>query len=287
MEFIVRHKTIVAFVFFTLFCIISLSIKSTSLTISIEGIGSALSLPFQKGYNGIINGLGGVWRGYSEFETLRNDVKSLREKLQKYESLSEEISEIKIENKRLRTVLGLKESIPYSSVHASVISKDPDNWFRTIIINRGESDGIRINMPVIAFYGSQKAVVGKIVDVKGSISRVLPIISPEFKMGVIFQENRSPGLLRGLSASSNLCNIDYVSKTANVKFGGIIVSSEQGGVFPQGLLVGTVLKSEGIETSAYQRVIVKPALDYYSIHEVFVIKKEADKELLELFKELK
>lgn len=67
----------------------------------------------------------------------------------------------------------------------------------------------------------------------------------------------------------------------------MVLTSDQGGVFPAGLLVGTVLKTDALESSPYQRIVVKPALDYYSIDEVFIIKREPDKELLELYRELK
>jgi rod shape-determining protein MreC len=249
---------------------------------SIEGIGSAIVTPFQKAYNGIQGGVGRIWAGFSELTEVRNELQKTRDKLQQYESISEDLSEIKKENERLRTMLGMKAMIPYESISASIISKDPDNWFRTLIIDKGSSHGIRVNMPVIAFHDGQKAVVGRIVEVRGSISRILPIISPGMKLGVQLQESRYPGLLYGRSNSSNLCLIDYISRAAVIKFGDIVITSGQGGVFPEGLLVGTAIKSEVLASSAYQRVIIKPAMDYGLLEEVFIIKKEPDTEVLKL-----
>jgi len=282
-EFIIRHKSIVAFISFTLFCIISLSVQSSMFTLSSEGIISALVMPFQKAYNGMQDGVSRLWAGFTELTEVRDELRKTQARLQKYESMTDEMSEIKRENIRLRELLGMKERVEYTSIPAWIISKDPDNWFRTIIINKGSNDGIKVNMPVIAFQGGQKAVVGTVVEVRGSISRIAPIISPMVRIGVKLQESRFPGLLCGYSGNSNLCKMDYVSRAAYIKFNDMVITSGQGGVFPPGLLIGTVIKSYALESSAYQRAIVKPVIDYNLVENVFVIKKDIDKDLFEIF----
>ena len=283
MEFIIRHKSVVAFISFTLFCIISLSVQSSTFTLSAEGIISAFMMPFQKAYNGMQDGVSRLWAGFTELTEVRDELKKTQAKLQKYESMTEEMSEIKRENDRLRELLGMKERVEYKSIPAAIISKDPDNWFRTIIINKGSNDGIKENMPVIAFQGGQKAVVGTVVEVRGSISRIAPIISPMVRIGVKLQESRFPGLLCGYSGNSNLCKMDYISRAAYIKFNDMVITSGQGGVFPPGLLIGSVIKSYALESSAYQRAIVKPVIDYNLVEDVFVIKKNIDKDLFEIF----
>ena len=285
MESIIKHKAIIAFVAFSIFCIVSLSIQSSTFTISIEGLGSMLTMPFQKGYNSVQHGIHMLWAGFTELGEVRDQLKKTREKLQRYEAMTEELSEIKRENERLRQLLNLAPQVSYESVPASIISKDPDNWFRTIIINRGANDGIKINMPVIAFSGEEKAVVGKVTEVRGSVSRIMPIISTDMRLGVILQESRYPGLLTGYTANSNLSLMDYVSKSATVKFGDVIVTSGQGGVFPAGLRVGKVLKSFVTESSAYQKVVIKPYIDFNQVEEVFVIKKIPDSDIRKLLSE--
>ncbi len=276
-----------ALVSFSLFCVVSLSVQSTTFTLTFEGVISAMTMPFQKAYDGIQGGISRIWAGFTELTRVREELAITRKKLQKYEAMNEEMSEIKRENARLRSLAGMTERVEFESIPASIISKDPDNWFRTIIINRGTSDGVSENMPVIAFQGGQKAVVGKVIEARRSISRIAPIISPDVKIGVKLQEARFPGLLYGYSGNSNLCKMDYISRAAFIRFNDVVITSGQGGVFPPGLVVGTVLKSYALESSAFQRAIVKPVIDYDLVEDVFVIKKDIDKDLFELFEEEK
>ncbi len=295
MEFFDRHKSIATFISLTLFCIISLSVQGSGFTLTFEGVISWFTMPFQKGYNALHGGTSRLWAGFSELDSVRSELELTRAKLQTFESADVELSEIKKENDRLRALLGMKEMLKYDSIAATIISKDPDNWYRTLIINRGENDGIKANMPVVAYQVVMKGdvrelvkcVVGKVVEVRGSVSRIQPLIAPDIKIGVKIGESRFPGLLSGYTQNSNLCVANYITRAAPVKFGDIIITSGQAGVFPPGLIIGSVVKSELLETSPYQRAIIKPFIDYNLLEEVFIIKKAPDKDLFDLFEEIK
>lgn len=282
MEILIRHKAIIAFICFFLFCVISLSVQSSTFTLSVEGVGSALAMPFQKSYHLVQNSVHKLWAGFTELSEVREELKSTREQLTKYESTSEDIEEIKLENKRLRRLLALIPKMEYESITAEIISKDPDNWYRTIIINKGRIHGVEINMPVVAFNGEEKAVVGKVIEVNRSISRIIPIISPDMKLGVTVQSTRNPGLMEGYSSNSKFCVVDYINKSAKLTYGEKIITSGQGGVFPPGLAVGKVTKTQVLKSSAFQKAVVEPYIDYDQISEVFIIKKVPSQELIEM-----
>lgn len=295
MEFFEKHKPLAIFISLTLFCIISLSVQGSGFTLTFEGIMSGITMPFQKGYHFVQVDTSRLWAGFSELDRVRSELEVTRSKLQTFESADVEFAEIKKENDRLRSLLGMKEMLKYDSIAATIISKDPDNWYRTLIINRGSNDGITVNMPVVAYQivmnagvkELMKCVVGKVVEVRSSVSRIQPLIAPDIKIGVKIGESRFPGLLSGYTYNSNLCVINYITRAAPVKFGDIIITSGQAGVFPPGLTVGTVVKSELLETSPYQRAIVKPFIEYNLLEDVFIIKKSPDKDLFDMFEEIK
>lgn len=291
MEFLTRHKSIVALISFSLFCIISLSVQGGGFTLTFEGVMSAIVTPFSKGYNAMANGIGSLFGGFEATDTLKENLRAAQARLQKYDSMQidiiqAELAEVKAENEKLRVLLGFKERVKYNSIAAQIVSKDPDNWFRTLIINKGENDGVSINMPVIAYQNGQRVVVGKIVEVRGSISRVQPVIAPDIKLGVKLQEAKIPGLLSGYSYNSDFCVVSYISRATPAKKGDIIVTSGQAGVFPPELLVGTVERTELSETNPYQKIIVKPYIDYSLLEEVFILLKNPDKDFFEIFGEV-
>ena len=280
MEFLIRHKTIIFFIVFTLFCIISLSIQASPFTLSVEGIGSLMLLPFQKAYDSLNEGMHLFWAGFTELKDLKEELEKTKAKLHEYEDLSEKT--ILDENARLRQMLNLREHVPFEFIPCSIISKDPDNWFRTILINRGSDDGIKENMPVISYYEGEKVVFGKVIEVRGRVSRVEPIIASTMNLGVMFQESRYAGLLSSYNYNPEYCLMSYIKKSIPISQGDKILTSGQGGLFPKGLLVGMVIKSFMNESATFQEAIIKPFIDYASVEEVYVIKKEIDPEIRKL-----
>lgn len=285
MEFLFRFRAGVALFVFSLFCVISLGVQSSSFSLSIEGIGNGLMMPFQKGYNAVQKSVHKLWAGFTELSDVRNELTKTREKLQKLEGTGEELSQIKNENNQLRELLGMQSRVGFDVIPAMIISKDPDNWFRTIIINRGTNDGVEKNMPVIAYNGDLKAIVGKIIEVRGSISRILPIISQDMKVGIMMMDSRYPGLLVGYSANDSLCRIDYLSRNAQINPGDMVITSGQAGIFPQGILVGNIIKNSVNKYGSFQQALVKPIIDFNQLEQVYILKVDMNQDIQDIIKD--
>jgi cell shape-determining protein MreC len=86
-DFLVRHRSIVALISFSLFCIISLSVQGGGFTLTFEGVMSAIVTPFSKGYNAISKGIGGLFSVFEDTSTLRENLRKAEAKLEKYESM--------------------------------------------------------------------------------------------------------------------------------------------------------------------------------------------------------
>ncbi len=221
--------------------------------------------PLDYAVNMPLKGLREVWKRYVFLIGLKEENKRLKDINAR---LSDEIireREAYLESIRLRNLLKLQDDIPYPTVAARIVGRNPSSLFKMILINRGESDGLRPGLPVVAVPG----VVGRILETSWNVSRVLLIIDESSNIDAVVQENRVQGVLQG--ASSTGCNLKYVSKTAEVKAGDVVISSGMGGVFPKGLPLGVVRYASKKEADLFQRVNVAPFVDPAGIEEVLVI----------------
>src|SRR6266536_1403026 len=85
------------------------------------------------------------------------------------------------ENERLRGLLNLKEQTGYEQVPARLIARDASVWFNTIIINRGSSSGVAINMPVVTPSG----IVGRVIAVSPWTAQVMLITDEQAAAGAV------------------------------------------------------------------------------------------------------
>ena len=166
---------------------------------------------------------------------------------------------------RLQKILKLRDSLPFSTLAARVVGRNPSSIFKIVLINRGERDGLRAGLPVMAVPG----LVGRILETSWHVSRVLLIIDENSNIDVLLQESRAQGILQG--ASSSGCIVKYVSKTIDVKAGEVVISSGIGGVFPKGLPLGVVTSASKKEAELFQRINVAPFVNPADIEEVLVI----------------
>jgi rod shape-determining protein MreC len=177
-----------------------------------------------------------------------------------------------LEGIRLQKLLALKERINYPTIVARVIGRDQTSIIKTILINKGTSHGLRVDLPVVADQG----VVGRIVEASSHVSKILILIDENSNIDSLVQENRIQGILQG--AGSLGCSLKYVSKTETVNVGNIVISSGLSGLFPKGLLLGVVKSVDKTDGGLFQKIDVAPFVDFARLEEVMVIVLNQDDE---------
>ncbi len=227
-----------------------------------------VTAPLQGLITWFADGARNVWYGYFWFVGLRESNDRLlreNEELRGDLALSTELAN---ENDRLRRMLDFKKDTLGELVAANVIGSDAASWAKSIRINRGSVHGIERNMAVVTPGG----VVGRVVEVSPWYSDVQNILDGRSAVPVRVQRTRAQGMLEGLS--KGLCQLTYVSRAADVQPGDVVITSGLGGIFPQGLVVGTVVNVEKKEFGVLQDVRVAPAVDFQRLpEEVFVVTK--------------
>lgn len=203
--------------------------------------------------------------------TYYDENKRLKEQLDELYNEIIDYDNIKKENDQLRQVIGLKEKFPdYEfSPPCSVISRTTNDPFGSFVIDRGSSDGISQYDPVVTADG----LVGIVVKVAKTYSRVQTILSPEVPVGAYCIRTGDTGVVEGSSsfAEDGLCKMMYIDRDSTIKAGDIIVSSGNSGLFPIDRMIGTVeeIKSEESGLSLY--AVIKPVVDVKEVLDVFVI----------------
>jgi len=148
---------------------------------------------------------------------------------------------------------------------ASVIGVDSSAWFRTVLLDRGERDGVKRGMAVVTPQG----VVGHVVAASSHAAKVLLLIDNSSAVDVTVERSRARGIVEG--ERENFCALKYVVHGDDVQVGDRLVSSGMGGFFPKGLPVGNVTEISPEKHGLFQRAIVQPSVDFNKLEEVFVI----------------
>jgi rod shape-determining protein MreC len=181
------------------------------------------------------------------------------------------LREADITAQRLRLQLGFPVAPPADKIAANIVSYRPYPGFETMVISRGTRDGITLRSVVLSPVG----LVGQVYDVGPTTSAVLLLNDSSSAVGAMVQrpESRATGVCKG--NGSELLNLNYLSRDADVKVGDTIISSGLGGekgVYPKGLPIGKVTRVSDDASGSTRLVTVKPSVNFGRLEEVYVLK---------------
>jgi len=207
---------------------------------------------------------------------LRRDNQVLRELNVTLADEVNRLREARLENLRLRQLLGLKERREFGFVAANVIGKNLQLLRNTVTLDVGERSGVRTDMPVV----TENGLAGKIVAATGSYAVAQILLNRDIRVSAKIERSRVDGIIRWEGGST--LALQDVAKTLDVQAGDVVITSEYSSFFPRGIRIGVVTTARGAEGSLFQSVEVRPAVDFSRLEEVFVITSVPDSERIAL-----
>jgi rod shape-determining protein MreC len=210
-------------------------------------------------------GMRGIWTNYLDLIHTRQQNKNLQSQLDQLRLETASLAEDARQGQRLQSLLGFQQKYIYKTVAAQVIGASGTEQSYVLFIDKGSRDGVATDMPVITPDG----IVGKTRDVFDHTSQVLEISDETSGAGVILQQTRIQGVLRGDSWGQP--QIVNISPDDRIRQGERVVTSGGDSIYPRGLTVGTVDRVQPDADGTLINVLVKPAADLSRLEEVLVI----------------
>ncbi len=227
--------------------------------------GQILSLPLEA-FSSLDRGLSDVWDGYVALRGVRDENQQLRKEVEFLQGQNNQLREAAVATERLETILEFKQKTLPETVAAQVIGRDATNWYRGVILNKGEQDGVRVEMGVVTPAG----VVGRVVKATASSSVVLLATDPNNAIAALVQRTRDEGIVEG--TRSGRARLKYIPMLSNVHPGDRVVTSGLTDAFPRGLAIGVITHIEKEEGDLFQSAELEPEVDLAKLEEVLVIR---------------
>lgn len=245
--------------------ILSYNVKTPGATGGVRRLVLEAAAPLQGVVNRVFESLSAAWMDYLMLVGLQEENKRLK---QDNALLMQELIRYRegyLEGMRLQKLLTVRGETAKQTVAARVIGRDQVSAFKTILIDRGTSHGVRVGLPVMGDQG----LVGRVISASWHASQVLLIIDGSSNVDALVQSSRDRGILQG--SSSGVCILKYIPKTQEVKTGDPVVTSGLSTVFPKGWLIGVVSAVDKGDAGLFQRIEVTPSVNFARIEEVLVV----------------
>ncbi len=252
---------------------VSYSLAGAARSNPIENAAQFIFSPVQSVFSKAGRSVGSFFEALSNVYSYREENERLKTEIDVLKQETRSIESLKQENERLRELLNFKEtSTEYDMVGCEVIAKDAGNWFGTFKVDKGTSSGIHKDDVVV----QRRALVGKVTEVGEDWAEITSIIEPESSVGALITRTQDIAIAEGDLAlkDKGTLKLSFIADSAGLVAGDSIETSGIGGVYPRGLLIGTVseILTDSSKNTAY--AVVETEVDFERIREVMVIKSK-------------
>lgn len=228
-----------------------------------------ISAPVELAAASLARGVGGVWDDYVYLVDVKQDNERLAYDNARLREQVHALEQAQAENRQLRRLLQLKDSLPGDAVSAQVVGKDFTEFFRVtrIVLDKGARD-VRPHVPVVAPDG----VVGAVLHVAGDTVDVQLAVDAAFGVDVEDERTHARGFVRGTGDPARYsCKVEMVDSRDEVEIGDLLVTSGKGRWFPKGIPVARITRVLKRELGRDQDVDAVPTVDFSRLDAVLLL----------------
>lgn len=217
--------------------------------------------------------IGGLFGNVSDLWSLKRRNQQLAAQVATLQAELLADSELKAQDARLTALLQAQQTpLPAGvgqGIAAEVIGRSPDNWFASLVVDRGSSAGIKAGMVVVDPTG----LVGQVASANPASATVNLITNPAFAVGAMVAGSsaETEGVVTG-NLGSGLVSMRFFSAQVQIPVGSQIVTSGLGGVYPAGLPIGVVTNVGTADFGFTRQAMVRPTSQLGSIEAVLILR---------------
>lgn len=264
------------FLFLAIYLLLSgimLAFSSGGFVVNFKNVGFSLLSGTQRGVFSVSSFITETTTAVRELSDLKQKYTALTKRLEDFELLQRTNADIRVENERLKKLLDFSETLEIRNIPAEIIGRDPNNLYSGLTINRGSRHGIKKNMPVISFQGSNTGLVGKIVQVGRNTSLIMPVYDYQCFISARLDTSRYDGLISGSGQSDSPLIMKYVKKRAKdeIRIGDKVVTSGESTNFPKNIPIGFVSGIRGLDYETSLEIDLESVIDFSRLENVFIL----------------
>ena len=255
------------FISILLLGLLTIAVSQSSGSTALRGVTQTAVSPLQDSLHAVFAPVADFVSNIGSANDLRQQNQKLQDDNQRLSAQVAQLQEQAIQNAQLRDLAGVAQQQPNQRFETvSVVARDASNLHDQVEIDRGTNDGIHAGMVVLGVGG---ALVGTVRQTLPDRAWVALITDSGSNVDAVVQESRALALVQG-SVDKRL-SMQFVGEGVDVKIGDTVLTSDLGGHYPAGLLIGRVSAVQGAPVDLFKTVSVDPAVRLDSLEHVLVL----------------
>ncbi len=238
-----------------------------------HSVYKAFSIPIQavqRGASKLTDAIKNKFDALTSYGDAVDENKRLKQENDRLQSLDEKNKSLEKENDELRRLLELKDYYTeYDLIASNVIANDVSDWYNEFTLDCGTKEGVYVGCPVI----TSKGLVGIVSNVSKYTCKVMTLVDEQNVIMARISRSNELVRLRGVSPEKYeySLRLDRIAASSDLYVGDLLVTAESGGVYPKGIVIGTVTEISTLADTETRYAIVKPQVDLQKISEVFIL----------------